>query len=157
MSAEVVGRGAGTEARAYSSAAGDGGLRLELPMLVRDPGAGALARTAARHCLRAWAADGAVIDAALQVIAELVANVYEHTGSELAALVIWRFPDCVRIEVSDFGEPTLEGTFPLLSVADDGDESRRGLALVNSFASTWGSRPNGERGLVRFAEIPLWT
>jgi hypothetical protein len=96
-------------------------------------------------------------DAALQVIAELVANVYEHTGSDLAVLVIWIFPDCVRVEVSDFGEPKLQDTFPTLSIAEDGDESRRGLTLVNSFASRWGSRPNGEQGLVRFAEIPIWT
>jgi anti-sigma regulatory factor (Ser/Thr protein kinase) len=126
-------------------------------MAVRDPGAGTLARTAARHCLRTWAVGEATLGAALQVIAELVANVYEHTGSELAVLIIWHLRDCVRIEVSDFGEPKLEGTFPLLSVAGDGDEGRRGLTLVNSFASRWGSRPNGKRGLVRFAEIPIWT
>lgn len=156
MSAEVVGRGVTTEAIACSSLAGHGGLRLELPMAVRDPGAGALARTTVRHCLRAWAVGEATLDAALQVIAELMANVYEHTSGELAILIIWHFPDCVRIEISDFGEPKLEGTFPSLSVAEDGDESRRGLALVNSFSSRWGSRPNGERGLVRFAEIPLW-
>jgi hypothetical protein len=124
-------------------------------MAVKDPSAGALARTVTRHCLRTWGVGEAALYAAIQVIAELVANVYEHTGSELAVLVIWQLPDCVRIEVSDFGESKLEGTFPSLSVAGDGDECRRGLTLVDSFASRWGSQPNGERGLVRFAEIPL--
>lgn len=156
MSAELDGRGVSTEAFVYSRRSSHLGSRLELPLAVRNPSTGAFARMTARHCLRAWTVGEATLDAALQVIAELLANVYEHTASEHAVLIMWHFPDCIRIEVSDFGEPKLDGTYPTLSVAEDGDESRRGLTLVNSFASEWGSRPNGESGLVRFAEIPLW-
>ena len=157
MSADVVGRDVGADALASSPSVSGLGLRLELPLAIRDLGTGAFARAVARQCLCTWGVKEAALDAAILVIAELFANVYEHTGSEQAVLVMWCCPDCVRIEVSDFGEPAVEGTYPRLSVAGDTDESRRGLVLVDHFATRWGSRPNGERGLVRFAEIPLWT
>jgi hypothetical protein len=96
-------------------------------------------------------------DAVVQVIGEFFANVYEHTVSEYAVLVMQYSPSNIRIEVRDFDGPKVEGSYPALAVAEDGDESLRGLVLVNSFAVSWGSAPNGDRGLVRFAEIALWT
>jgi histidine kinase-like protein len=137
----------------YSPLTGHLGPRLELPLPVRNPSSGAFGRATARHYLRAWAVAEGTLDAVLQVITEFLANVHDHTVSEYAVLIMRYSPAGIRIEVRDFGESKLEGSYPTLSVAEEGDECLRGLMLVNSLAASWGSEPNGEFGLVRFAEI----
>jgi hypothetical protein len=130
------------------------GARLELPLRTTSALAGRTARDTARLYLMAWNVDGDVVDAVLQVMAELLGNVVRHTDSAHALLVMCHLRDRIRIEVSDFGRPRVAGTAPVVLSVGDEEEDRRGLALVEYFSLKAGDFPNGA-GLTRYSEIAL--
>jgi anti-sigma regulatory factor (Ser/Thr protein kinase) len=130
------------------------GTRLELPLRTANVLAGRLARDTARLYLASWAVDDSATDAVLQVIAELLGNVVRHTDSAHALVVMCHLRDRIRIEISDFGQPRVAGTAPVVHTVSDDEEDRRGLALVEYFSAKAGDFPN-ERGLTRYSEIAL--
>lgn len=72
-------------------------------------------------------------------------------GASVIALSLRHFPGCLLIEVHDVGsEP------PVLSRADDGAESGRGLVLVDALSSAWSYffPPGGGKVVYCILEIP---
>lgn len=130
------------------------GVRLELPLRTINALAGRIARDTARLYLASWLVDDEVADAVVHVIAELLSNVVRHTDSVHALVVVCHLRDRIRIEVSDFGQPRVPGTSPVVVSVRDDEEDRRGLALVQFFSAKAGDFPN-ERGLTRYSEIAL--
>lgn len=130
------------------------GSRLELPLRADNALAGRVARDTARLYLASWGVGDEIVDAVLQVVAELLGNVVRHTDSAHALVVICHLRDRIRIEVSDFGRPRVPGTAPVVVSVGDEDEDRRGLALVEFFSVKAGDFPN-DRGLTRYSEIAL--
>ena len=130
------------------------GLRLELPLRTINALAGWVARDTARLYLASWLVDDEVADAVVHVIAELLGNVVRHTDSVHALVVVCHLRDRIRIEVSDFGQPRVPGTSPVVVSVGDDEEDRRGLALVQFFSAKAGDFSN-ERGLTRYSEIAL--
>jgi signal transduction histidine kinase len=130
------------------------GARLELPLRTGNTMAGVIARDTARQYLASWSVDEDVVYAALQVIAELLGNVVQHTDSAHVVVLMCHLRDRIRIEVSDFGSPRVPGTAPVIHSVGEDEEDRRGLALVDFFSAKSGDFPN-ERGLTRYSEIEL--
>lgn len=130
------------------------GSRLELPLRTDNILTCRIARDTARLYLASWSVDEDATDAVLQVIAELLGNVVRHTDSAYALVVVCLLRDRIRIEVSDFGQPRIPGTAPVIVNSGDDEEDRRGLALVEYFSIKAGDFPN-EHGLTRYSEIAL--
>lgn len=130
------------------------GSRLELPLRTDNILACRIARDTARLYLSSWSVGEDATAAVLQVIAELLGNVVRHTDSTYALIVVCHLRDRIRVEVSDFGQPRIAGTAPVIVSARDDEEDRRGLALVEYFSIKAGDFPN-ERGLTRYSEIAL--
>jgi anti-sigma regulatory factor (Ser/Thr protein kinase) len=130
------------------------GSRLELPLRTDNSLAGWIARDTARLYLKAWAMNDDIANAVLQIIAELLGNVVRHTDSKYAFVLMCHLRDRIRIEVSDFGQPRVAGTSPVVHELSDDDEDRRGLALVEFFSVKAGDFPN-DCGLTRYSEIAL--
>ena len=68
------------------------------------------------------------------LVSELVTNAVLHAGSD-AEVVVQLTPSVLHIEVMD-QSPVM----PVLRTPATGDTSGRGLALVDNFASAWGTR-----------------
>lgn len=100
----------------------------------------------ARRRVRRWLDCQQVSDDALDmaqlVISELVTNAVVHTSSTSIACVLQAVRGQLRIEVRDQGG---SATRPTPRDAAAGDESGRGLLLVETLADTWGV-VFGERG-----------
>ena len=84
--------------------------------------------------------------AVVLLVSELVTNsvVHSRVAGGVIELLASISPELVRVEVSDDGEG-----FDLPRVADDENESGRGLHLVQELADRWG-RPTGLRTSVWF-------
>ena len=104
-----------------------------------------------------------IIDDACLIVSELVTNAVKATGNmgtrptwpelEGVAVITVRLvglKDSIVIEVRD-GEPSE----PVLKDATLDEDSGRGLFLVDSLASRWGSRPYLD-GKVVWAELPVY-
>ncbi|MGM1060704.1 ATP-binding SpoIIE family protein phosphatase [Saccharothrix sp. Mg75] len=87
-----------------------------------------------------------VRDAALTVTSELVANAVEHTDRPVV-LRLHHENSMLFIDVADHGT-----SGPRLFDADPATNRRRGLVLVDAFATRWGTRAT-EDGKVVWAEI----
>ncbi|MHB9860664.1 ATP-binding protein [Streptomyces sp. YIM S03343] len=73
-------------------------------------------------------------DAGTLIVSELMSNAVQHTSCRLVRVSVRRLGhDAVRIGVSD-GSRTL----PKTSIADETDESGRGLVLVDALSYRWG-------------------
>ncbi|MFD4995231.1 ATP-binding protein [Streptomyces buecherae] len=113
----------------------------------------------ARRRVRSWLTCQQVSedarDMAQLVISELFTNAVVHTDSSSIACVLQAIPGQLRIEVRDQGG---SATRPTPRDAAAGDESGRGLLLVESLADTWGV-VLGERGQGRtvWAALPAHT
>jgi signal transduction histidine kinase len=85
----------------------------------------------------------------LLVVSELVSNAARH-GSEPIDLAVDVTPSCVRIEVTDSGDPH---PLPVRRVAPT-SQSGRGLLIVDSIAESWGvsAEPVGK---TVWAEVPV--
>jgi DNA-binding NarL/FixJ family response regulator len=68
------------------------------------------------------------------LVSELVTNAVLHAGSD-AEVVVQLTPSVLHVEVMD-GSPVM----PVLRQPGSSDTSGRGLALVDNFASAWGTR-----------------
>lgn len=115
--------------------------------LERSRRAVAQARSFVRdRCLDAGVAES-VCDSAVLMVSELVTNAVEHARSHVE-LVVGVTPRAVRVEVAD-----TNASLPAIQRADNGAVHGRGMAIVDSLASTWGVRPAG-RGKAVWFELP---
>jgi anti-sigma regulatory factor (Ser/Thr protein kinase) len=108
-----------------------------------DVGTPRAAREMLRDALGTWQLDGCC-DAAELLVDELVSNVVRHVGSPVELRVVRR-PLAVRVEVDDASTalPVLQDPLP-----DEGHG--RGILLVESLASRWGTEVNGDGKTVWF-------
>lgn len=130
--------------------------------LAAAPTAVRLSRIFAAHILRHWQLDSTIEDAEL-ITSELVTNAVRATGltceperwSQLTnlAMIQVRFTlyrHVVLIEVWD-----REAAIPVLRPPIDGQESGRGLAIVEALAAEWGYRHVPEAGKVVWAKLAI--
>jgi serine/threonine-protein kinase RsbW len=112
------------------------------------PGRPDQVRQARRFVARAL--DGCpVADDAILCTSELAVNTLHHTKTATGGtfeVIIWRAQRAVRIAVVDNGSDTMPAALPLLTHETSG----RGLALVQSLATRWGSTGNPDRRTVYF-------
>lgn len=111
------------------------------------------ARDTVRDRLRAWQLPDDTCGDAVLLVSELTTNAVLHTGSGqvLCGLTLTGDQRRLRIELHD------EGRTPVLPPehrAGPGEESGRGLFLVQQLADTWGSaRSTRAEGKVVWAEL----
>jgi anti-sigma regulatory factor (Ser/Thr protein kinase) len=113
-----------------------------------------LARLLAVEQFRTWPIPASTAERAEQIVAELAANAALHgrvpgRGFRLA-LTLDSATGILRIEVTDS-----RGEKPpvLLSNAESGSESGRGLLLVAALADRWGTEPYPPSGKTVWAEL----
>jgi PAS domain S-box-containing protein len=118
------------------------GVREDFVRLDEDPASAGGARRFVEARLAAWGGS-AVLDSALLLTSELVANAVRHAGGRVG-LRLLSGSGSVRIEVHDC-VPTLPA--PRRPSIDD--ESGRGLALVDALSSRWGvtQMPDGGKSV----------
>jgi hypothetical protein len=97
------------------------------------PGSAARARRLTMSALESWGLGGHG-EAAVQLVAELVANAVRYTGGRTFGLRLVRRHGCVRIEVRDPSR-----ALPCLILGDVEDEGGRGLQVVDSLSQRWGA------------------
>ena len=84
------------------------------------------------------------------LVSEVVTNALRHTDGHVW-LELWRYPDRLRVEVSDeTSRGLVTGGHDLL------DESGRGVPLMDALSDAWGTAPRGEGKVVWF-ELALPT
>lgn len=83
------------------------------------------------------------------IVAELVANAVRHARTPLE-LYLRRLPGRIRVEVKDGSQD-----MPALYIPKPLEEGRRGLFLVDTYATTWGADPTPEGGKIVWAEVAL--
>ena len=105
-------------------------------------------RDRARRAMRSWALLDAVVETATLVATELVTNALVH-GRGAVDLRLRLTRDRLVLEAVDGGSH-----LPRRRRAGDEDEGGRGLQLVASLASRWGSRAT-DGGKVVWAELDL--
>ncbi|MFF5494958.1 ATP-binding protein [Streptomyces aquilus] len=125
--------------------------------LPRHPASVGLARRRVRDHLADWGHghdDPALADAVL-LVSELATNVVRHgplLEREFEVAVTALADGSCLIEVSDEGQ--LE---PRLRLLGEGEESGRGLHLVESVAAAWGVWSRGRHGQTVWALVPAPT
>lgn len=88
-----------------------------------------------RRILRAWFADADATDLTL-CVSELLTNVIVHLGEGTPVTLRVSGTHTGRVRV-DLADPA-PGIWPALRIAASGDESGRGLLLVDALALGWG-------------------
>ncbi|MGW0517291.1 MULTISPECIES: ATP-binding protein [unclassified Crossiella] len=104
------------------------------------------ARLLVRATLAGWGVTGTVVEDAMLVANELVANVVDHAQGPLRLELLPRTGG-VLIRVSD-GSPTP----PRLHRGPVDSVRRRGLQLVEALSVRWGHQPTGQ-GKIVWAEL----
>ncbi|WP_329457707.1 ATP-binding protein [Streptomyces sp. NBC_01497] len=107
------------------------------------PESARIARNLVHTALTVWGHEDLAQDGT-SIVSELVANAAQHTRSRLIEVSITHpAPAYVRIAVADRDR----GGLPLKCATGEGDESGRGLALVDALAERWGTDilPRGKR------------
>ena len=117
---------------------------LELPPDLLAPGE---ARAVVRGLLEQWGYRDLVDDAVL-VVSELVANAVEH-AEPTSVVVANRGEGVLRIEVRDQGD---DGAGPVAGLVSNTAERGRGLMIVSALASSWGVR-TAERSKTVWVEL----
>ncbi|PPK70946.1 SpoIIE family protein phosphatase [Actinokineospora auranticolor] len=115
--------------------------------LTTDSAAAATARRFTAEHLAAWGL-GPLVDRAVTIASELVTNAVRHTGRP-TTLRLHADRSRLAMGVGD-RDPTVPHPIP----AAPTDEHHRGLHIVESFATRWGTRPTAD-GKVVWAEILL--
>jgi anti-sigma regulatory factor (Ser/Thr protein kinase) len=111
----------------------------------------ASARKLARQRLHHWGIGGDIHETAMLVISELVTNAVVHTAGHLVACELLNGIERLRITVHDQGSAP---TGPHVCRAID-EERGRGLLLVESLSSAWGSHESHlGPGRMVWAELP---
>lgn len=111
------------------------------------------ARDTVRDLLRAWRLPGDTCCDAVLLVSELTTNAVLHTdtGQVLCGLTLTGDERRLRIELHDDGSTPVR---PPEHRAGPGEESGRGLFLVQQLADGWGSaRSTRARGKVVWAEL----
>ncbi|MCX4582476.1 ATP-binding protein [Streptomyces sp. NBC_01481] len=111
-------------------------LRALATPLDSDPREVSRARRTARGALTSWGLGDLADDMAL-IVSELVTNAVQH-GEGPIVMVLQQRDDTVLIEVAD-ASPRL----PVPRQESAGEESGRGLALVQACSDDWGCRARG--------------
>jgi anti-sigma regulatory factor (Ser/Thr protein kinase) len=108
------------------------------------------ARRAAAEILTRWKCDADSIEDAVLIVSEIVTNAMRHCVGPVY-LRLSRAADYVRVEVTDSspGEPHLVQAGP-------GDESGRGLRIINQLATRWGWQRTRD-GKQVWADVPYRT
>ncbi|WP_425578040.1 ATP-binding protein [Streptomyces glaucus] len=110
------------------------------------------ARRHVRGLLTAWGVPGDTCDNAVLILSELVTNALTHAAGDRVVLRLHTAGDRLRIEVEQQNRgPTL----PELRQPGCDDQSGRGLLLVETLSSAWGTvdTPHGS-GRTVWAELP---
>ncbi|THA67120.1 ATP-binding protein [Streptomyces sp. A0958] len=111
--------------------------------------AGARRLTKAR--LDEWRTGGDAREAAVLIVSELVTNAVVHTASARVVCELRYLTGGLRVSVQDQGH---QPGGPRLGRGAD-DEHGRGLLLVDSLSSAWGSHDAGDgSGRIVWAELP---
>ncbi|MCD9899208.1 ATP-binding protein [Streptomyces sp. MT29] len=109
------------------------------------------ARQLTRARLESWKLGGDVYDAAVLIVSELVTNAVVHTASTRVVCELRCLGRRLRIAVQDQGH---QPGGPRLRRCSD-DEHGRGLLLVDTLSSAWGSHDAGDHsGRIVWAELP---
>lgn len=112
------------------------------------------ARRLTRSRLAEWRLSGDAHDAAILIVSELVTNAVVHTMSTRVVCELRCDEDRLRISVQDQGR---QPGGPRLSLTADGEHGR-GLLLVDSMSTAWGSVDAGNSsGRIVWAELPYGT
>ena len=111
----------------------------ELPPTLATP---RTARVILGELLDAWAVDAGVVEDAGMLVHEVVANVVDHAGSDVALEVDVAADDWVRVGVADGSSVR-----PVVRALDPHAARGRGMQIVASLAHRWGSeeRDGGKR------------
>jgi serine phosphatase RsbU (regulator of sigma subunit)/anti-sigma regulatory factor (Ser/Thr protein kinase) len=104
-----------------------------------EPTAPSRARSFTRGALRAWGLPEEVVDDAVLLVSELVANGVQHAGTELEVCVRLAAGNCpwVEVQVTD-RHPARALPAPVTSPGNADSERGRGLLLPSALASEWG-------------------
>jgi anti-sigma regulatory factor (Ser/Thr protein kinase) len=114
-----------------------------------EPSTAGIGRRLARDVLGAWHLDG-LTDRAALIITELIANASKHAPCAEILLIVER-PSATRVRVGVVDcEPSL---LPALSQVSDGEESGRGLLLIDALADRWGCELQGSGRRPRGKEV----
>jgi DNA-binding NarL/FixJ family response regulator len=106
----------------------------------QDLASGRAARRFMEEILGEWHCDE-LLDNVNLLVTELVTNAVVHASSDAEVAVVL-LPKVLRVEVADRGEG-----MPAAKHADDMATSGRGIALVDTLSSRWGTdrRPDGRK------------
>ncbi|TVZ94975.1 ATP-binding protein [Streptomyces sp. BK340] len=99
-----------------------------------EPETAGRGRKLVRDALGAWHFDD-LTDPAELIISELVANAARHTPCHSIRLLVGR-PSAIRVRIGVVDRAP--SRLPVLSPSDVGDESGRGLVLIDTLADRWG-------------------
>jgi two-component sensor histidine kinase len=105
-------------------------------------------RRRVRSLLASWGLAAEVVDDALMIVEELVANVLDHAGTRFR-LVVELSGSVLRIGVRDWCD-----RIPLVQPFDPGATRGRGLQLVAALARQWGCQHH-DRGKTVWAELAV--
>ena len=112
------------------------------------------ARRLTRSRLAEWRLSGDAHAAAVLIVSELVTNAVVHTMSTRVVCELRCDEERLRISVQDQGH---QPGGPRLSLTADGEHGR-GLLLVDSMSTAWGSVDAGNSsGRIVWAELPYRT
>ncbi|MFJ4717454.1 ATP-binding protein [Streptomyces sp. NPDC088785] len=104
--------------------------------LPREPRTAAEARRLVRVCLATWGRD-TVTDDAVTVMGELIANAVQHArGGSIRVIISRPADDRVLLAVVDRSPRATPQ--PVTPAPAPGDESGRGLHLIDDLAQDWG-------------------
>ncbi|GAA1510911.1 hypothetical protein GCM10009730_14260 [Streptomyces albidochromogenes] len=111
----------------------------------------AAARRLTRQQLTQWGVGEDTCDTAALIVSELFTNAVLHTASERVVCELRDSDGRLRVAVKDQGR---RPTGPRLRHAGD-DEHGRGLQLVDTLSSFWGTRDAADGpGRIVWAEVP---
>jgi anti-sigma regulatory factor (Ser/Thr protein kinase) len=105
------------------------------------------ARRAAADILTRWKCDAESIEDAVLIVSEIVTNAIRYCAGPVQ-LRLSRSDEYIRVEVSDSSPDE-----PRLVDARPGDESGRGLRIINQLSTRWGFRPT-RHGKQVWADLP---
>ncbi|MDX2849939.1 ATP-binding protein [Actinacidiphila glaucinigra] len=127
-------------------------LRRSAFRLPRHPTSVGLARHRVRDHLEGWEQEGETVESVVLVVSELATNAVRYSPllerEFEVAVTVHSDGSCV-VEVSDGGAQSR----PVPRDAGDGDESGRGLRLVQALSDTWGVRERGRYGKTVWAVL----
>ena len=112
----------------------------------QDLASGRAARRFMAETLAQWDL-GDLLDSVNLLVTELVTNAVIHASSDAEVAVVLT-PTALRVEVADRG-----GGDPTRKDADTFDTSGRGMALVDTLATSWGVEPRDDGGKVIWFEL----